>query len=176
MIEKIRTFIAVDLPEEIKREIRKIQKQLPEFKGKLTEEKNLHLTLKFLGEIDEKKIEEIKRRLEEIKEIRFEAEIDSLGVFNEDFIKIIWLHLDGCEKLQKEVDEKLKDLFPKEKRFMSHLTIARVKNIKDKDSFLKKFSRIKINPLIFTVESFKLKKSVLTATKPIYEDLLEIKL
>lgn len=172
----MRVFIAVDLPEEIKKEIKKVQKLLPEFLGKKTEEENLHLTLKFLGEIDEKKIEEIKRRLEEIKEIRFEAEIDALGFFNEDFIKIIWLHLDGCEKLQKEVDEKLKDLLPKEKRFMSHLTIARVKNIKNKENFLKKFNKIKINPLSFTVESFKLKKSILTASKPIYEDLLEIKL
>ena len=47
----MRTFIAVDIPENVKEEIIKIQDKLPEFVGKLTELENLHLTLKFLGEI-----------------------------------------------------------------------------------------------------------------------------
>jgi 2'-5' RNA ligase len=47
----MRAFISIEFPEEIKNELKKIQEQLPEFKGKNTEPKNLHLTLKFLGEI-----------------------------------------------------------------------------------------------------------------------------
>ena len=78
-----RCFISINLPEEIRKEIKKIQEQLPEFKGKKTELENLHLTLKFLGEIDEVKIEEIKEKLKEIKIEKFETEIDEAGIFSE---------------------------------------------------------------------------------------------
>ena len=40
----MRVFIAIDLPGNVRKEIKKIQEKLPEFKGKLTEEENLHLT------------------------------------------------------------------------------------------------------------------------------------
>ena len=55
------------MSEEIKKEIKKIQDLLPEFSGKKTELQNLHLTLKFLGEIKEKDVEGIKEKLREIK-------------------------------------------------------------------------------------------------------------
>ncbi len=167
----MRTFIAIDIPEEIKKEIVKVQEQLPEFKGKLTERENLHLTLKFLGEVDEKKAEEIKLRLREIKSKKIESEIDSIGIFSEEFIKIIWLHMANCEKLQKEIDNGLKELFEKEKRFMGHLTIARVKKIKDKKKFISELNKIKIPSMKFTINNFELKKSVLTEKGSIYETL-----
>jgi len=170
----MRAFIAVDIPEDARKEIRKIQKELPEFRGKLTEKENLHLTLKFLGEIDESKAGEVKKILKEVKEKRFKAEVDEIGFFSEEVIRIVWLHLSGCENLQKKIDEKLKNLFSKEKRFMSHLTIARVKSVKDKKEFLKKLGKIKIGKIAFEVSEFKLKKSTLTAEKPVYEDLMEV--
>lgn len=172
----MRVFISIDIPDNVKEEILRIQKKLPEFSGKLTEEENLHLTLKFLGEIDEKQVKEIKDKLSEIKLERFYARLGEVGVFNKKFIKIIWIKLDNCEKLQKEIDSKLSDLFPKEKRFMSHLTIARVKNIKDKKKFISEIEKIKINKINFLVSEFKLKKSTLTQDGPVYEDILEVEL
>ena len=172
----MRAFIAIDLPIEIRKKIKQIQKKLPEFIGKKTEINNLHLTLKFLGEIDKKKLTEIKKRLDEIKFNKFETEIDIVGVFSEEFIKIVWLHMTNCEELQKLIDEKLSGLFPKEERFMSHLTIGRVKYVKDKKSFLEKIRKIKIDEIKFVVNSFVLKKSLLTTNGPVYENLLEVKL
>ena len=169
----MRTFISIDMPEEIAREIKKIQDKLPEFFGKKTELENLHLTLKFLGEINEQKIEEVKNKLSEIKFNKFKTEIDSIGIFSEKFVRIVWLHLKSAENLQKEIDEKLKDLFEKEKRFMSHLTIARVKSLKDKEKFLEELKMIKIPKIKFVVDKFKLKKSVLTSAGPVYETLEE---
>jgi 2'-5' RNA ligase len=75
----MRTFIAVEIPEEIKEEILEIQKQLPELKVKFTEREKLHITLKFLGEINEDKIEEVKKRLREIKYKSFEVKLDKIG-------------------------------------------------------------------------------------------------
>jgi 2'-5' RNA ligase len=172
----MRTFISIDIPEMIRGEIKKIRDELPEFYGKKTESENLHLTLKFLGEIDEEKIGEVKEKLRQIQFDKFDSKIDSIGVFSERFVRIIWLHLTNCEELQKKIDESLKDLFKEEQRFMSHLTIARVKSIKDKKEFLEELKKIKISGISFTVKKFKLKKSVLTEKGPVYEDLAEYSL
>jgi 2'-5' RNA ligase len=130
--------------------------------------------LKFLGEVREKKIEEIKKRLRKIRLESFEAKIDYLGFFDNrksKFYKnnfILWIHLKNCDKLQKEIDEKLKDLFKKENRFMGHLTIARIKNVENKKEFLRKLKNIKIPELNFNVDSFYLMKSELLEKGPKY--------
>ncbi len=172
----MRTFISIDIPEKIRLEIIKIQSQLPDFFGKKTEQENLHLTLKFLGEISEEKIEKIKEKLREIEFNKLDCEVNEIGVFSENFIRIVWLHLSNCEDLQKEIDEGLKNLFDKEKRFMSHLTIARVKNIKNKKEFLRKLKNIKIPKIKFRVDKFKLKKSILKSQGPEYETIEEYKI
>ena len=185
----MRTFIALDLPAEIIREIKKIQKELPEFIGKKTESENLHLTLKFLGDVSEEKVEQIKECLKKIKlsprddsskddtavpsgePQKFQVSIDSIGVFSKKVIRIVWLHLTNCDALQKEIDDSLKGLFKPEERFMSHLTISRVKNVENKKEFLEKLKKIKIPKINFMVENFKLKSSTLKSEGPVYEDI-----
>lgn len=169
----MRCFISINLPKEIEEEIGKIQEELPDFYGKKTELENLHLTLKFLGEINEDKIEEVKNELREVKFERFNSEIDEIGVFSEKFVRIIWLHLTGCDELQKIVDNKLKSLFELERRFMSHLTIGRVKSLKDKKKFLEDLKAIKIPKIKFNIDKFYLMKSELTNKAPKYEIIEE---
>ena len=172
----MRTFVSINIPEEIRKEIEKIQDFLPEFFGKKTELENLHLTLKFLREIDESKVEKVKKMLREIKIEKFATEIDEIGVFSEKFIRIVWLHMKDCENLQKQIDGALKDLFEPEKRFMSHLTIARIKKLKDKKGFLQDLKKIKIEKIKFMVDKFYLMKSELTAEGPRYSVLEEYNL
>ena len=169
----MRLFIAIDLPEKIKKDIKGIQEQLPEFKGKKTEFENLHLTLKFLGEVDEKTFGEIKKRLKGIKMNAFEAEINSIGIFSD---RIIWLGVNNCLELQKEIDKRLERLFEPEKRFMGHLTIARARNIGDKRIFFGQLKKMKLPKMKFGIDKFILKKSTLTEQKPIYEDMEIFKL
>jgi len=169
----MRCFISINIPREVAKQIEKIQDELPDFFGKKTELENLHLTLKFLSQIDEKKIEEVKEKLREIKFEKFESEIDSIGVFSEKFIRIIWLHLTNCDNLQKIVDEKLKDLFEPERKFMSHLTIARVKTIKNKKRFLEELKKIEVSKIKFNVDKFYLMKSELTSEGPKYNVIEE---
>ncbi len=172
----MRAFISINIPEEIKKEIKKIQDSLPEFFGKKTELENLHLTLKFLGETEEKRIEEIKEKLREIKIEKFKTEIDEIGIFSPNFIRIVWLHMKDCDNLQKQIDNALKNLFKPEKRFMSHLTIARVKGVKDKKRFLQELKKRKIEKIKFIVDKFYLMKSELTAEGPRYSVLEEYNL
>lgn len=164
----MRTFIALEIPENIKEEIVKIQNKLPEFKGKKTEYENLHLTLKFLGEVNEENLSKIENKLKQIKLGSFEAEINSIGMFSD---RIVWVRIRNCEELQKEIDEKLKTLFEKEERFMGHLTIARIKEIKNRKKFLEEIKKIRIPKIEFNVKKFNLKKSKLTRNGPIYEDI-----
>lgn len=169
----MRIFISINLPENVKKEIKKIQDSLPEFVGKKTKIENLHLTLKFLNEIDEKRVEEVKKRLGEIRFGNFEAEISNLGVFSEKFVKIVWVYLKNCTELQGKVDESLKGLFKPEKRFMSHLTIARVKKIEDKQKFLDELKKIKVPRIKFVVDRFYLMKSELRPEGPEYSVIEE---
>jgi len=177
--DKTRCFIALDLSREAISYVKEIQSLIRKqtlFAGKFTEPENLHLTLKFLGEIEETKIKNVKERLKKIKLKEFEAELEDVGVFSKNFIKLIWIKLNGKEvfDLQKEIDEKLKDIFEPEKRFMSHVTIARVKRIgRNKNKLLDYMGGMKTKKIKFKVNKFYLKKSELRAEGPIYEDLSE---
>lgn len=165
----MRVFISINLPKEVQEEIGKIQDKLPEFSGKKTELENLHLTLKFLGEVNEERIEEIREGLRGIKFEIYRTELKHLGFFDNQKYGVVWIYLSNCEELQKIIDDKLKNLFEPEKRFMSHLTIARVKNIKDKKRFLEELNKLEISKIDFEVNGFYLMKSELSPEGPKYE-------
>lgn len=176
-----RTFIAINFPQEIIKEIARIQSLLSNIKfiGKLTEIKNLHLTLKFLGEINLQKREEVKSRLSEINFPSFQAEIGSLGIFtHKKSPKILWIKINSLQlnKLQKTIDNALSPLFPKEKRFMSHLTIARIKYVKDIKAFTDYINSIPLKKLSFQITKFKLLSSELKSFGPIYSEIESYKL
>jgi len=175
-----RCFIAINFDEEIKNKIVEIQKQLPEFLGKKTEIENLHLTLKFLGEIDDDKIKIVQEKLREIKFKKFFITLDKLGFFSEKILRIVWLGVDENDKeifaLQKIIDDKLSGLFEKEKRFMSHLTIARVKRVEDKKRFFEEFEKIKLSEFKFEVKEFYLIESELKLEAPVYTTINSFKL
>ncbi|MEK6873776.1 MAG: RNA 2',3'-cyclic phosphodiesterase [Nanoarchaeota archaeon] len=175
----MRVFISIDLPENVLDELCKIQNEIKKtglIKGKLTERENIHLTLKFLGDVDEDNMKNIKDKLNKMKFKKFELRLDKLGVFNERVIRIIWVSVSGKEifELQKDIDLHLSDLFEKEDRFMGHITIARPKFVKNKDDFLKILGKIELNKLNFPVDKIFLKKSELSKNGPRYETLLEI--
>lgn len=173
----MRTFIAIEMPKEIKEILLDAQKQINTEKSKIRPAKAFHLTLKFLGETEEKKIEEIKSALNEIKFKKFNTALTEIGVFpNESYIRVIWAGLDDSENkitnLQKEIDSKMELLgFKKDTRFHPHVTLARVKFVEDKEGFIKDLKEIKIEKKSFEITEFKLIKSTLTGEGPVYEDL-----
>lgn len=164
----MRTFISIKLPTKILMKIKEVQEDLPEFFGKKTEIKNLHLTLKFLGEISFEKMEEIKEKLKEIDFEKFEAKVGKIGFFDKPKSGIVWLEINNCKPLQMEIDKILKDIFDEEKRFMGHLTIARVKKVKDKKIFFNKLNQINIPRIFFIIDKFYLMQSKLRKEGPEY--------
>ena len=145
-MEKTRCFISLNLPEEIINKTIVIQNDLKSknlFSGKYTLKENTHLTLKFLGEITDDQIEKTKTKLQNINFKNFSAIVPEIGVFSKKQIRIIWLKLNSKEviELQKQIDSSLKNIFRPESRFMSHITIARVKDTPNKEKLLSR-SRI----------------------------------
>ncbi len=169
-----RCFIALDLPKDMINHLQIIQNDIKKqelFKGNLTNPEHIHLTLKFLGNIEESKIKLLQERLRKLSFNSFEADITELGVFSEEFVRIIWAKLNGTHvlDLQKRIDDSIVDLFLREERFMSHITIARVHTVQDKKKlidYVKNYGLPRIKSLI---TSFSLVKSTLTAQRPIYE-------
>jgi len=173
-----RCFICIDLPLETRKYIEEIQETIRKknlFYGKFTEFENLHLTLKFLGEISEEKIAEVKERLKKIKFNSFSAHLGELGVFSERFVSIIWIKLGGKEvfELQKQIDDALIGLFEGEKKFMSHVTIARPKKIIDKGILLDYLHKMKIKKETFEADRFFFKSSDLKEDGPVYSTIEE---
>ena len=165
----MRCFISIDLSVEATREIERLQRIIkPHFIGKTTSSENLHLTLKFLDEIENTTLDNVKKKLSKIEHQSFELTLNGLGVFSQQFIKMVWVKV-STVPLQSLIDNCLKVIFEPEHRFMSHITIARVKKIKDKQLFLKLINATTINKIIFIVREFYLKESILTNEGPIYK-------
>jgi len=174
----MRCFVAINLPEEVKEKIKKITDTLPENGIKKVAKENLHLTLKFLGEVKERAIEKVENKLSEIKFNKFSIGLKDIGFFpSRNFIRVVWIGIgegkEEIEELQKKIDEKLSELFKKEENFEPHLTIARVKFLKDKKS-VHRLEKIKFKDC-FEVESFELMESILRREGPIYRVIKSFK-
>jgi len=143
----MRCFIAINLDDVVKKEIDASVALLKKEKAdvKWVPAANLHVTLKFFGEIDERTVEKIEENLSEIsrKFSPFEVKLHGLGVFpDERRPRVIWIDfLDSRRliKLQEEVEYSIVSIgFEKEDRpFSPHLTIGRVRSPKNKDLLLR---------------------------------------
>ena len=165
----MRIFIATFIPEEIKEEIIKIQeviKKLP-MKAKLVEKENLHLSYTFLGEKSEKEVEEISSKLSIIvkKFQPFEILLDKIQFIpNKNFFRVIAI------RVLSEIGEEIRKVIFNEIGGSSHplhLTLARVKLVREKEKVLEKLEKIKLNNK-FCVKEICVVKSVLTPSGPIY--------
>ncbi|PIV70270.1 MAG: RNA 2',3'-cyclic phosphodiesterase [Euryarchaeota archaeon CG01_land_8_20_14_3_00_38_12] len=150
---------------------------------KLVEPENIHLTLKFLGEIDEKMVDEIAGVMEKsVKEVSpFRIKLRGVGVFpSMDYMRVLWVGLKDAEKLgiiAERLENGLSNLgFKKEKRrFSPHVTIGRVKSSRNKDelqNFLNENTKKDFGE--FDVKCIRLKKSVLTPKGPEYSTVKEV--
>ncbi len=179
----MRSFVAVDLDEKLVTPVGEIQSKISEGKIKYVEPENLHFTLKFLGEITEKKAQDVLTSLREVCRSfsPFTISLTKVGVFPSlNYIKVIWIGVESEEffSLSTQVDSSMGALgFKKERDLTPHLTIGRVKAPGNKARLreqIQGFSDIHIGEM--TVSSVTLKKSELTKTGPVYSNIEEITL
>lgn len=179
----MRAFLAVDVDSRLSYKIHKIQKELVKTEAplKLVEVENLHFTLKFFGDITPSQSEEIIRITENKLENHhsFPLNIKGIGVFpHPGHMRVIWLGIENPDifsHLQKDLDEEfIKMGFKKERSYIPHLTIARVKSPRNKEFLsdkLKSLENVEIGTM--DVDKLVLKKSELTPVGPIYSDVKE---
>jgi len=183
--ELYRIFIAVDLIDQLKEPIIKMQRELIEagVEMKPVEPENLHITLRFIGEVSKDLVEEVKRRLGAIKYRQFTIHMRGVGAFPSiERPRVIWIGIEeGARDLANlhEIIMKLTgDIGEKDERgFIPHLTIARVKYVRNANKYMEVIKRYE-NADFGTqvIDTVKLKRSILTPRGPIYNDLLIIKL
>ena len=172
----MRLFIAIDPSIEVQEYIKIIQTKLDKDLAKLRLTSSFHLTLKFLGDVNEELSEKIIEKLGSVKYEKFELKTSNKGVFpNKNYIRVVWLGLQEnliLNKLQNNIENALKEFkFKKDFKFHPHFTLARVSFVKDKQNFNESLQKIKTEEKSFPVKKFILYESTLTKQGPIYKTL-----
>ena len=171
----MRLFIALEF-NELKEYFYSLQDKIRFNTGRFTFPKTFHMTLKFIGEFDENKVEIVKKILEKIKVEQINVKISKAGFFpTEKYIRVVWIGVKPEEdiiKLQNRIDKALEELnFKSEKNFKPHITLARVKVLQEKQEFVEKVKSLVIEEKEIILKNFKLVKSELTPEGPVYEDV-----
>jgi 2'-5' RNA ligase len=188
MSEKIRAFIAISLPESVLESMVNAQETLKKsgFKIRWVRKEGMHLTVKFLGDIDRGDVESIHGAMERATKASapFVLQGEGVGVFP-DFKRprVVWAGITGdgdvLRALQRDLDLQLNGLgFPKEKRlFQGHLTLGRIKDRMDGAKLGKALRALgDFRTASFTVQSLILFQSELRPDGAVYSTLAEARL
>ena len=188
----IRAFIAVELPEELKKELAELEAQLKKNTPpvvKWVDPNSIHITLKFLGEISTDSIDELMLAIEEAaRGIQpFQLEVRELGAFpGLDRAQVLWVGIKGAvekiAQLQKRIEANTAQLgFSRESRaFTPHLTLGRVRD-EARPNDRQRLGKLLIDTTFSAlhdvdVNEINLIKSQLTPTGPIYSVIGSVKL
>jgi len=186
--ETIRIFIAVELPQEIQDRLGRLQS---DFKASMpdvrwTKYSNIHLTLKFLGDVQISRIDKISEALREVavKFSPFKMNLAGMGAFpNSRRPRIVWVGVekgfDELVEIANSIEGSMKRLgFPREKRrFSPHLTVGRIRRLTNPAAMTEALDKARVGELgEFTVERISLIKSQLDPAGSIYTTLTEARL
>ena len=188
MAKTIRTFIAIKLPESIISSIREIQENMRTngLNLRWVRPENIHLTLKFLGDIKENSIENVTTAIYDSVKTYVPISLCAKGIGVFPGIKrprVVWVGVSGQIEsllgLQKRMEEELEILgFEKEKRpFNGHLTLGRIKGRIDPKRFgdaLKKY--VEFTSETFCADKVILYKSELKPTGAVYTEIVNVPL
>ena len=173
-----RLFVAVTLPPSARNELTRIQNKLKRSalcEGRYTNANQAHLTLVFIGSVDESELPAIKNELQTVSFHALTATVGSVGTFEKHGqTQIIYLDI-ICQELAtlaNLVAETLTTWAQKEDRpFVSHATIIRVKKVMDNEKLLSFIQSIDVEHASFNINSFMLMESELGPDGPEYHEL-----
>ncbi len=176
----MRLFIGIPLPDQYQRLLASIAREWNDrFKSRLswTKQGNWHVTLKFLGDVEEGRVPDLKKFMEELHFERFSLEGAKAGFFGSKGVyRVIWLGLKNDVKslvnLAGKIDHGLAAKgYAKEKRpFTGHLTLARIKNFYRNDPWNEMVNNVgSLAWPCFEVKEAVLWQSFLSPSGPKYE-------
>jgi len=186
MSETIRSFIAFDIDSElVLKRLSEVQNMLVSTGAdlKLVKPQNIHVTMRFLGNISQPMVDSINEEMKKISFTTFEIELKGLGAFPSlKYARVVWAGIrKGADELMNvfnQLEPRLRSLGfkPDPKGFSPHLTIARVKTGRHKAELIKCVEDLADYEFgIIKADYLRLKKSVLTPKGPIYTTLREVR-
>lgn len=177
----VRCFLCIKVPEELREKIMQIQKQFNEFNIKFVEKENLHITLAFLmkggeREVSEFDIEGIKKAMNGIETKPFEILIKNLiPIPSQSFIRVLAFDIvkgkQEIENIQNHFKINLKKISINPSINPAHLTIGRVKFVKNKEKLVKKIKEQNKEIGSFVCNKITLMQSKLTPQGPVYSEI-----
>ncbi len=181
----MRAFLAMEIDDYLKDDMIETQKILGNTTSarlKLVEKENLHVTMKFFGDVTDEKLEEIADTIDYVKEEYepYSMKLSRVGAFpNIRRPKVIWI---GCHDAEKTTADLMQNLdynfekigFDLERSYHPHITIARVKQTYDEQRLSNNLKALQSN-YYGEMEVYKLtlKSSTLTPKGPIYDTIEE---
>ncbi len=180
-----RVFLSVDIEDDkLLSRIAHIQTKLDRqsAKMKLVGRENIHFTLRFLGDTPHAMLERIRENLSGVRFNPFTIRINSVGAFpSASRPRVIWVgvteNADKLTDLKLEMDDLLGNLgYSRDRKFHAHATIARVRAVRNRTMTVKNIESLASEAIgTMSVECFRMTKSTLTASGPIYETLWEVR-
>ncbi len=185
MSERLRSFIAFDIEDKaIIERLTNAQMELVKTGAdlKLVKPENIHITIRFLGNISPGMVEKIFEAMKNVEFKPFRVEIRGLGAFpGLRFPRVVWAGIKRGEEKLKGIFEQLEPQLrklgfqPDPKGFSPHITIARVRTGRNKGELVKKLKElIDLEIGVFTAKCLRLKRSTLTPKGPLYTTLKEV--
>lgn len=185
-MSKVRTFIAIEISDALRQKIAGVQEKLKKEKERVswTKPGNIHVTLKFLGDVEENEINAIVEAVERAVGSfnSFILSVKNIGAFpNLRRPRVFWVGIENPPVQLTQIFEKIEDElnqigFPKETRkFSPHLTIGRVRS-PISDGFIEKFKKETFEGGKVRVEEIVVMKSDLKPTGAVYTPLKKVKL
>lgn len=155
-METIRSFIAIELDKDAKKELAALTETLKKSGAdvKWVNPDGIHLTMKFLGNVPEEKISGIKRILDETAASfkPFSMMLSAIGAFPKiSYPRVIWVGVEEGKKEASEIynllESRLENVgFQKEKRpFSAHITLGRVRSQKNRESLITRIENLKFS-------------------------------
>jgi 2'-5' RNA ligase len=181
----MRAFLGIPIPDELKPRIVQIQDGLDDFDIKFVEKKNLHFNLKFFKDLENEKVDRLKREIDKVagQFEPFEININGIGAFpNRSYVKVVWLGVkEGFQTLKSLGDMIGNSLvnmgIEKEGEFIPHLTLGRVRSARNKTEllvFLRKYENIEVGKMM--IDKLTLFQSKLSSKGPVYEGVFTVNL
>ncbi|UCE95482.1 MAG: RNA 2',3'-cyclic phosphodiesterase [Candidatus Bathyarchaeota archaeon] len=184
MSESIRSFIAFDIDnKEILMQVAQAQDKLRETGAnlKFVQPENIHITMRFLGNIQPSMIDRIYNEMKNVTFSPFDVNIRGLGAFpSRKYARVVWAGItkgaDELEVIFSQLEPRLRKLGfkPDLKGFRPHITIARVRTGRNKVElarFIREYANHEFG--VLRVECLKLKQSILMLNGPLYSTLKE---
>jgi 2'-5' RNA ligase len=178
----IRTFICIEVPKSIREQIGALQQTVGGHDAKISWVKpsNIHLTLKFLGDVTATRIPAVSSAVERAARLSrtFEIEVGGAGCFpSANRPRVIWVGLtavpDGLVRLHALIEEELagEGFAPDTRKFSPHLTIGRVRLPKNAPRVAEDLISTGFEPEIFQTTEVVVMRSDLNPSGSIYSPI-----